>query len=94
MLKDSQMSNNLPYAQAAGTLEKMLDKIKTASVPEKFSSDFVSTKLMMKGGAGRAIIPFIKKMGFVSTDGTPTNFLHVELLLLTDLEIQLQVWFY
>lgn len=64
---------NLPYAQAAGTLEKMLAKIKTASVPEKFSADFVSTKLLMKGGSGRANIPFIKKMGLVDADGTPTE---------------------
>lgn len=64
---------NLPYAQAISTVETMLEKIKTASVPEKFSQDFVSTKLMMKGGNGRAAIPFIKKMGLVSDDGTPTE---------------------
>ncbi|WP_089936552.1 DUF5343 domain-containing protein [Candidatus Entotheonella palauensis] len=64
---------NLPYVQAISTLETMLEKIKTASVPEKFSQDFVSTKLMLKGGNGRAVIPFIKKMGLVSSDGTPTN---------------------
>tara|TARA_R110002020_G_scaffold436159_1_gene646358 strand:+ start:135 stop:782 length:648 start_codon:yes stop_codon:yes gene_type:complete len=64
---------NLPYAQQVGTLEKMLEKIKTASVPEKFSQDFVSTKLSMKGGTARSTIPFIKKMGFVSDDGTPTK---------------------
>ena len=64
---------NLPYVNVTGTLEKMLDKIKTASVPEKFSSDFVSTKLAMKGGTARAVIPFIKKLGLVSTDGAPTE---------------------
>lgn len=64
---------NLPYVQVTGTLESMLDKIKEASVPEKFSQDFVSTKLLLKGGAGRAIIPFVKKMGLVTSEGTPTN---------------------
>lgn len=64
---------NLPYAQQAGTLENMLEKIKTASVPEKFSQDFVSTKLSMKGGNARSTIPFIKKMGFALSDGTPTQ---------------------
>lgn len=62
---------NLPYAQRAVTLESMLVKIKTASVPDKFSQDFVSTKLAMKGGTSRSIIPFIKKMGLVASDGTP-----------------------
>lgn len=64
---------SIPYAQATGTLEKMLEKIKTASVPEKFSGDFVSSVLGMKGGTPRSTIPFIKKMGFVSDDGTPTE---------------------
>lgn len=64
---------NLPYAQRIGTLETMLDKIRTASVPETFSPDFVSTKLAMKGGPARSNIPLIKKMGLVSSDGTPTE---------------------
>jgi hypothetical protein len=65
--------SNLPYAQTPATLISMLDKIKTASVPEKFSQDFVAEKLLMKGGTPRSIIPFIKKMGLVGTDGTPTE---------------------
>lgn len=65
--------NNLPYAQRASTLEKMIEKIQTAAVPEKFSQDFVSTKLAMKGGPPRSTIPFIKKMGLVNSDGTPTQ---------------------
>lgn len=64
---------NLPYAQRTSALMSMLDKIKTASVPEKFSQDFVSEKLLMKGGSARSIIPFIKKMGLVASDGTPTE---------------------
>lgn len=64
---------NLPYAQQSGTLIKMLDKIKVASVPDNFSQDFVSTKLSMSGGTARSTMPFIKKMGLVAPDGTPTD---------------------
>jgi hypothetical protein len=67
------MTENLPYSTSVGTLEKMLEKIKTASVPERFTQDFVSTKLLMKGGTAYSCIPFLKKMGFVSTDGSPTE---------------------
>lgn len=67
------MAENLPYSTSVGTLEKMLEKIKTASVPERFTQDFVSTKLLMKGGTAYSCIPFLKKMGFVSTDGSPTE---------------------
>jgi hypothetical protein len=67
------MAKNLPYVTTVSTLETMLEKIIAASVPERFTQDFVSTKLSMKGGTARAIIPFIKKMGFVASDGTPTE---------------------
>lgn len=67
------MASNLPYSTSAGTLEKMLEKIKQASAPERFTQDFVSTKLAMKGGTAKACIPFIKKMGFVANDGAPTD---------------------
>lgn len=55
------MAQNLPYSTSVGTLEKMLDKIKSASTPERFTQDFVSTKLAMKGGTARAQIPLLKK---------------------------------
>lgn len=67
------MAENLPYATAIGTLVNMLEKIKTASVPDRFTRDFVSTKLQMKGGTAASCIPFLKKMGFVASDGTPTE---------------------
>jgi hypothetical protein len=67
------MSENLPYSTSTGTLEKLLEKIKTASVPERFTQDFVSTKLSMKGGTAMSCIPFLKKMGFVASDGVPTD---------------------
>src|SRR5207245_8581985 len=64
---------NLPYVYATGTLEKMLAKIKSAAVPPTFSQEFVNTTLLMKGGTARSTIPFIKKMGLVADDGTPTE---------------------
>ncbi len=67
------MAENLPYSASVGTLEKMLEKIKTASVPERFTQDFVNTKLAMKGGTANACIPFLKKMGLVESNGSPTE---------------------
>lgn len=64
---------NLPYVYAASTLTKMLAKIRSAAVPPTFSQDFVSKTLLMKGGTARSTIPFIKKMGLVADDGTPTD---------------------
>ncbi|TFW35552.1 DUF5343 domain-containing protein [Massilia horti] len=67
------MAENLPYSTSIGTLENMLERIKTASVPDRFTQDFVKTKLAMKGGTAASCIPFLKKMGFVASDGTPTE---------------------
>ncbi|MBK5343198.1 DUF5343 domain-containing protein [Pseudomonas sp. TH49] len=67
------MAENLPYSTSVSTLINMLEKIKSASVPERFTQDFVSSKLTMKGGTAAACIPFLKKMGFVASDGSPTE---------------------
>ncbi|ABN62115.1 DUF5343 domain-containing protein [Shewanella baltica] len=67
------MADNLPYSTSVGTFEKMLDKIKAAPAPERFTQDFVGTKLSMKGGTANACIPLLKKMGFVAGDGSPTS---------------------
>lgn len=67
------MIENLPYSTSVGTLENMLEKIRTAAVPERVTRDFVATKLAMKGGTAASCIPFLKKMGFVASDGTPTD---------------------
>ena len=64
---------NLPYVTSVRTLTKMLEKIKSAAVPATFSQEFVTKTLTMKGGTARATIPFIKKMGLVADDGTPTE---------------------
>lgn len=70
------MAENLPYSSSVGTLEKMLVKIKNAPAPEKVTGDFINTKLAMKGGTARGCIPFLKKMGFVADDATPTDLYH------------------
>ncbi|MGD0775169.1 MAG: DUF5343 domain-containing protein [Candidatus Solibacter sp.] len=64
---------NLPYVYGTGTLTTMLAKIKSAAVPPSFSQDFVGATLLMKGGTARTTMPFVKKMGLVADDGTPTE---------------------
>ena len=33
----------------------------------------MNTKLAFKGGSGRALVPFLKKIGFVNSDGAPSD---------------------
>jgi hypothetical protein len=64
---------SLPYVNATGNITKVLDKIKDAETPSRFSQDFLATTLQMPGGSPRPVIPFLKRTGFLGSDGTPTE---------------------
>lgn len=64
---------NLPYLTSSGTLKKVLDRVIDASRPDKFNGDFLENVLKLKGGSARATVPILKRMGFVSSDGKPTE---------------------
>jgi hypothetical protein len=63
----------LPYVMAYGVITKALEKIKSAATPDRFTQDFLSTKLGLKGGSAKPVIPFFKRVGFLGTDGAPTE---------------------
>lgn len=67
------MAISLPYLNAHGNITKALEKIKTAQTPPRFTQDFLVTKLALKGGSARPVIPFLKRVGFLASDGTPTE---------------------
>lgn len=67
------MADSLPYLVSATSLKNASDKIKAAATPERVTGDFVNTKLQLKGGSGTPIPPFLKKIGLVASDGTPTD---------------------
>jgi len=63
----------LPYVTATGNVEKALKGIKAAATPETVSQDFVKTILGIKGGSGNQMTAFLKKIGFATAEGTPTD---------------------
>jgi len=63
----------LPYLASPGSIKTGLDKIKAAATPDRVTQDFVTTKLQIKGGTGAALIPYLKKIGFIASDGSPTD---------------------
>lgn len=67
------MSSSLPYVPSHGQVTKVLEKIRSASTPTRFTQDFLATKLDMKGGHARPVIPFLKRTGFLGSDGVPTE---------------------
>ena len=63
----------VPYLNAYGNLTKALNGIKTAQTPPTFTTDFLDAKLDLRGGGARPVIPLLKKAGFLSSDGSPTD---------------------
>jgi Family of unknown function (DUF5343) len=67
------IKGNLPYTQAPGVFKKTLEGIITAGQPERFTSNFMDTVLGVSGGSSRYVPPLLKKMGFLTSDGAPTE---------------------
>lgn len=65
--------HNIPYVAAYGNITKALKGIQTAQTPDRFTQDFLATKLALKGGSAKPVIPFLKKTGLLASDGSPTN---------------------
>lgn len=63
----------LPYVTAPGNIEKALRSIQSAATPSAVSQDFVKTILGIPGGSGNQITSFLKKIGFVNGDGSPSE---------------------
>jgi hypothetical protein len=62
-----------PFMNGYGTTAKILGKIKEAQTPDRFTQDFLSTKLGFAGGTPKAFIPLAKRIGFLESDGKPTD---------------------
>lgn len=61
-----------PFMNAYGLVTRILDKIIEAPQPDRFTLDFLSNKLGHGSGSARPIIPLLKKLNFITSDGTPT----------------------
>ncbi|WDF54351.1 DUF5343 domain-containing protein [Mucilaginibacter sp. KACC 22063] len=62
-----------PYMDAYNAVPKVLDEIKKASVPPKFTLDFLASVLGLGSSSYRAIIPILKKLEFLDQASVPTN---------------------
>jgi hypothetical protein len=67
------MPTKLPYVILPGSLPRIFEKAGHAQTPDRFTGDFLATKLGFRGGNYRPFIPFAKKLGLLGSDGRPTN---------------------
>ena len=66
------MPTTLPYLSSPGTVDTAFKRIKEAATPPRVTNDFVNSVLQMKGGTGSVIPPFLKKLGLLNADGSPS----------------------
>lgn len=67
------MAKYPPYVNAYGKISDVFEGIKSASVPPKFTYDFLSTVLGLTSSSYRAMIPLLKKLDFLDQGSVPTE---------------------
>lgn len=66
------MAADLPYMPSVTNVSKILDRIKEAATPPKFTHEFLKANLGFGASNDRSVIKVLKAMGFLTADGTPT----------------------
>ncbi|MFW9881550.1 MAG: DUF5343 domain-containing protein [Candidatus Thorarchaeota archaeon] len=67
------MVDSYPYILTNNKIDAILSKVRSAAKPSKFTYEFLK-QLGFSSSNDRAIIPLLKKLGFISEDGTPTEY--------------------
>lgn len=67
------MVDSYPYIISNNKISPILAKIRTAAKPSKFTHEFLK-QLGFSSSNDRAIIPVLKKLGFLSEEGAPTDY--------------------
>jgi len=60
-----------PYMMSNNKIAPIIEKIQTAAKPPKFTLEFLRT-IGFSSTNDRAVIPVLKKLGFLSDDNVPT----------------------
>jgi len=63
-----------PYVNGYGGIPKLFSAIIKAQTPTKFTHDFLNSVLGLKSSSFRAMIPFLKRLGFIDQGNNPTDF--------------------
>lgn len=67
------MAAEIPYMPSVVNVAAILDKIRSAGTPPKFTHDFLKSTLGFGASNDRTMVKILRTLGFLSTDGTPTQ---------------------
>lgn len=63
----------LPYLAAPTNIPKAFEKIKHVPTPPRVTQDFVKTKLQIPSSSGNQMTAYLRRLGFASQDGAPSE---------------------
>ena len=66
------MADDYPYMVSNNKISPIIDAIHSAAKPSKFSHEFLKN-LGFNSSNDRAVIPLLKRLGFLTENGTPTS---------------------
>lgn len=67
------MKKSPPSISTYGRIDHIIQKIKEAKTPERFTNDFLRDVILAKGTNDRAFISLSKRCGLLNEDATPTE---------------------
>jgi hypothetical protein len=67
------MPAEFPYMASITNVPSILDKIRTAGTPPKFTHEFLKSTLGFGSSNDRAMVKVLRNLGFLTADGTPTQ---------------------
>jgi hypothetical protein len=67
------MADYPPFLNSYGLVTKILNKVKEAKTPDRFTQDYMGETLGYSSGSAKPFIPLIKRLGLLSSDGAPTE---------------------
>jgi Family of unknown function (DUF5343) len=66
------MASDIPYMTSSKNLAAILQKIKSAGTPPKFTHEFLRSNLGFTSSGDRSVVRVLKGLGFLSPDAVPT----------------------
>jgi hypothetical protein len=67
------MAQPLPYLPSYKNVGKLFEKILTAQKPDSFTHEYLRDTIGLKGTGDRALISFLRALGFLDTGNRPTE---------------------
>ncbi|MCY3576114.1 MAG: DUF5343 domain-containing protein [bacterium] len=67
------MAKEIPYMASVGNVAEIIQKLRSAGTPPRFTHDFLSSTLGFRSSGDRGFIKVLRCLGMLSNDGTPTD---------------------